>query len=66
MLYILKISFTGVVVLRIPFTHSRLKAVMLVTVVTYACFSSFLWLVGSVDVAFFLEFSTSFNLFLFD
>ena len=39
---------------------------MLVTIVTYACFSSFLWLVGLVDVAFFLEFSTGFNLFLFD
>ena len=35
-----------------PFAHSRLKAVMLVTIVTYACFSSFLWLVGFVDVAF--------------
>lgn len=31
-----------------PFEQMRLKAVMLVTIVTHACFSSFLWLVGLV------------------
>lgn len=29
-----------------PFAQTRVKAVMLVTIVTYACFSSFFWLVG--------------------
>lgn len=66
MLYILKISFTGVVVLRMPLCTFEVKSCY----VSYNCNLCLFFLISLVGwvgwCCFFLEFSTGFNLFLFD